>query len=76
MVCRSCLAVLRGFSSLVGQVQLLSDTLLTGDSGGELRIWSMRDFTELRKMHAHDNSVTSMDSNGLRIVSGGKLSSP
>lgn len=71
MVCSACLAVLRGFSSLVGQLQLLSDTLITGDSGGDLRIWSMKDFTERRRIHAQENSVTSMQSDGSKIVSGG-----
>lgn len=71
MACSACLAILRGFSSLVGQLQLYSDTLLTGDSGGDLRIWSMRDFTESRRIHAHGNSVTSVQSDGSKIVSGG-----
>jgi F-box and WD-40 domain protein CDC4 len=71
MVHSACLAVLRGFTSLVSQLQFLPDTLLTGDSGGALRIWSMKDYAELRRMDAHENSVTSMQNDGTRIVSGG-----
>lgn len=71
MVRRACFAVLRDFTSLVGQLQLLPNTLLTGDSGGELRVWSMEDYTELRRVDAHRNSVTSTQSNGTKIVSGG-----
>jgi hypothetical protein len=45
---------------LVGQVQLLPSTLLTGDSFGKLRYWNLADYSEIHKIDAHDNSVTSV----------------
>jgi WD40 repeat protein len=53
------------FVSLLGQIRLL-----TGDPGGELRIYSMKDFTELRRIHAQENSVRSMQSDRSKTVSG------
>jgi len=65
-----CLAVLQ-HGSLVGQLQLLPSTLVTGDSTGKIRVWSLVDYSERYSIAAHGNSVTSLACNATRIVSGG-----
>ena len=67
----ACEAVLGGYESLVGQVQLLPSTLVTGDSGGKLRHWNLADIVEIYQIHAHDSSVTSVAATEAFIVSGG-----
>lgn len=69
--CRSCLAVLNVPTTLVGHLQLLSDVLVTGDTGGALYKWSMDDYSELQKICAHERSIISMQIYGSRIVTGG-----
>ena len=54
----------------MGQIQLLPSVILTGDSNGSIRIWSTEDYSELRKIDAHKNSVTGMQCKESRIVSG------
>ncbi|TKA57028.1 hypothetical protein B0A49_09735 [Cryomyces minteri] len=69
--CRKCLAVLQGHTSLVGQLQLRNDTLVTGGSDGSVRVWSLRTYQAIHRLAAHDNSVTSLQFDDARIVSGG-----
>ena len=68
---RKCLAVLQGHTSLVGQLQMRGDTLVTGGSDGSVRVWSLERLVPIHRLAAHDNSVTSLQFNESRIVSGG-----
>lgn len=68
---RKCLAVLQGHTSLVGQLQMRNDVLVTGGSDGSVRVWSLADYQAIHRLAAHDNSVTSLQFDNTRIVSGG-----
>lgn len=68
---RQCLAILQGHTSLVGQLQMSSTTLVTGGSDGSVRVWSLDTFSPIHRLAAHDNSVTSLQFDESRIVSGG-----
>jgi len=65
------MAILQGHTSLVGQLQLRNDTLVTGGSDGSVRVWSLQTFAPVHRLAAHDNSVTSLQFDDSRIVSGG-----
>lgn len=69
--CRECQAVLQGHTSLVGQLQMRGDTLVTGGSDGSVRVWSLSKFVPIHRLAAHDNSVTSLQFDDTRVVSGG-----
>lgn len=71
MIHSKCLAILQGHTSLVGQLQLRGDTLVTGGSDGSVRVWSLKTYTPIHRLAAHDNSVTSLQFDESRIVSGG-----
>lgn len=71
MCCSECLAVLAGHTSLVGQLQMRGDTLVTGGSDGSVRIWTMEGKRAIHRLAAHDNSVTSLQFDETRVVSGG-----
>lgn len=45
------------------------DVLVTGDSGGSLNVWSMKDGSSLGTLPAHDAAVTSVQMDGAKIVS-------
>ena len=64
-------AILQGHTSLVGQLQMRNDTLVTGGSDGSVRVWSLSTFSPIHRLAAHDNSVTSLQFDDARIVSGG-----
>lgn len=66
-----CQAVLQGHTSLVGQLQMRADTLVTGGSDGSVRVWSLSKFVPIHRLAAHDNSVTSLQFDDTRVVSGG-----
>ena len=66
-----CVAILQGHTSLVGQLQLRSSTLVTGGSDGSVRVWSLLTHSPIHRLAAHDNSVTSLQFDETRIVSGG-----
>jgi F-box and WD-40 domain protein CDC4 len=66
-----CLAVLQGHTSLVGQLQMREDILVTGGSDGSVRVWSLATYQAIHRLAAHDNSVTSLQFDNTRIVSGG-----
>lgn len=68
---RECLGVLQGHTSLVGQLQMRGDTLVTGGSDGSVRIWSLQKKFAVHRLAAHDNSVTSLQFDDTRVVSGG-----
>lgn len=71
LLCSKCLAILQGHTSLVGQLQLRGDTLVTGGSDGSVRVWSLQSYSPIHRLAAHDNSVTSLQFDESRIVSGG-----
>jgi F-box and WD-40 domain protein CDC4 len=71
MANRRCLAVLQGHTSLVGQLQMRGDVLVTGGSDGSVRVWSLTEYQPIHRLAAHDNSVTSLQFDDTRIVSGG-----
>ena len=66
-----CLALLQGHTSLVGQLQLTNDVLVTGGSDGRVIIFSLSTFECLHRLCAHDNSVTCLQFDDRFIVSGG-----
>ena len=68
---RNCLAILQGHTSLVGQLQMRQNTLVTGGSDGSVRVWSLSSYSPIHRLAAHDNSVTSLQFDDSRIVSGG-----
>lgn len=67
----TCQAILQGHTSLVGQLQMRGNTLVTGGSDGSVRVWSLNSYTPIHRLAAHDNSVTSLQFDDARIVSGG-----
>lgn len=62
---------MQGHTSLVGQLQMRGDTLVTGGSDGSVRVWSLSKFAPIHRLAAHDNSVTSLQFDDTRVVSGG-----
>lgn len=68
---RSCIATLQGHTSLVGQLQMRGDILVTGGSDGSIRVWDIPKKEPIHRLAAHDNSVTSLQFDNTRIVSGG-----
>ncbi|KAK4694251.1 hypothetical protein P7C71_g3299, partial [Lecanoromycetidae sp. Uapishka_2] len=68
---RKCQAILQGHTSLVGQLQMRGNTLVTGGSDGSVRVWSLTTNLPIHRLAAHDNSVTSLQFDDARIVSGG-----
>lgn len=69
--CSECIGILQGHTSLVGQLQLRGDTLVTGGSDGSVRVWSLERMCPIHRLAAHDNSVTSLQFDDTRVVSGG-----
>lgn len=63
--------MLQGHTSLVGQLQMRDDILVTGGSDGSVRVWSLTNYQPIHRLAAHDNSVTSLQFDNSRIVSGG-----
>ena len=63
--------MLQGHTSLVGQLQMRGNTLVTGGSDGSVRVWSLEKMACVHRLAAHDNSVTSLQFDETRIVSGG-----
>ena len=64
-------AVLMGHTSLVGQIQMRGNTLVTGGSDGSVRVWDLEKLRCVTRMAAHDNSVTSLQFDDKIIVTGG-----
>ncbi|KAI8368283.1 WD40-repeat-containing domain protein [Radiomyces spectabilis] len=73
----NCLATLQGHTSLVGHVRLQplgqgeTPLLVTAGSDGCVRIWNLDTFRCTHRIEAHDNSVTSLQCDDQRILSGG-----
>lgn len=66
-----CLALLQGHTSLIGQLQMTNNVLVTGGSDGRVLVYSLETYECLHKICAHDNSVTSLQFDERFIVSGG-----
>jgi WD40 repeat protein len=66
-----CLALLQGHTSLVGQLQLSNDRLVTGGSDGRVIVFNLANIECIHRLCAHDNSVTCLQFNDRFIVSGG-----
>jgi len=60
-----------GHTSLVGQIQMRGNTLVTGGSDGSVRVWDLEKLRCTTRMAAHDNSVTSLQFDDKIIVTGG-----
>ncbi|KAH9212971.1 WD40-repeat-containing domain protein [Leptodontidium sp. 2 PMI_412] len=67
----TCQAVLGGHGSLVGVLEFTGESLVTACSGGRIFSWSLDDYTEVWRVDAHANAVTTPQSDGTVIVSGG-----
>jgi F-box and WD-40 domain protein CDC4 len=66
-----CLALFQGHTSLVGQLQLLDNTLVTGGSDGRVIVFSLKTYECLHRLCAHDNSVTCLQFDERYIITGG-----
>lgn len=71
MYSSECVALLQGHTSLVGQLQLSGDILITGGSDGRVIIFDLATYTCLQRICAHDNSVTCLQFDDRFIVSAG-----
>jgi len=71
LIARTEKAVLMGHTSLVGQIQMRGNTLVTGGSDGSVRVWDLEKLRCVTRMAAHDNSVTSLQFDDKIIVTGG-----
>lgn len=69
----NCVAQLTGHTALVCQLQLSSTTslLATGGSDGRVITFSLRSFTALQRLAAHDSSVTSLQFDANFLITGG-----
>ncbi|KAG2057636.1 WD40 repeat-like protein [Suillus hirtellus] len=69
----NCVAQLTGHTALVCQLQLSTTTnlLATGGSDGRVITFSLRSFTALQRLAAHDSSVTSLQFDTNFLITGG-----
>ncbi|KAI8066769.1 WD40-repeat-containing domain protein [Gongronella butleri] len=67
----ACLATLHGHTMLVGHLQLVGDTLISGGSDGCLRFWDLTRYECKHRISAHDSSVTCLQVDGNHVMSGG-----
>jgi F-box and WD-40 domain protein CDC4 len=69
----NCIAQLTGHTALVCQLQLSATTslLATGGSDGRVITFSLRSFTALQRLAAHDSSVTSLQFDANFLITGG-----
>ena len=44
--------------------------LVTGNAGGSVQAWPLEDYTEIRRIKAHEDSVISMHCEGTKVVTG------
>ncbi|CAE6479001.1 unnamed protein product [Rhizoctonia solani] len=58
-------------TSLVGQIQLLGNTLVTGGSDGRVIVYDTATLEAVHRISAHDNSVTCLQFDERYVVSGG-----
>src|SRR5882757_8750796 len=70
---RNCIAQLAGHTALVCQLQLSSTAglLATGGSDGRVIMFSLRSFSALQRIAAHDSSVTSLQFDANLLITGG-----
>lgn len=70
---RNCIAQLTGHTALVCQIQLstTASLLATGGSDGRVITFSLRSFTALQRLAAHDSSVTSLQFDANFLITGG-----
>lgn len=66
-----CTALLQGHTSLVGQLQLSGDTLISGGSDGRVIIFSLKSAETRFRLCAHDNSVTCLQFDDRFLITGG-----
>ncbi|KAH7919886.1 WD40 repeat-like protein [Leucogyrophana mollusca] len=68
-----CIALLQGHTALVCQLQLSSSLglLATGGSDGRVITFSLKTYTPLQRIAAHDSSVTSLQFDSRFLVTGG-----
>jgi F-box and WD-40 domain protein CDC4 len=66
-----CTSLLQGHTSLVGQLQLSGDTLVTGGSDGRVITFNLSTGLCVHRLCAHDNSVTCLQFDDRFIISGG-----
>ncbi|KAJ8063725.1 hypothetical protein OCU04_007588 [Sclerotinia nivalis] len=66
-----CQAILEGFTSLVGLLELFPSSLLTADASGVIRLFDNQDYKEIWKVVAHQNAVISMHCHSYKFASGG-----
>ncbi|KAG2144341.1 WD40-repeat-containing domain protein [Suillus clintonianus] len=69
----NCVAQLTGHTALVCQLQLSTTTslLATGGSDGRVITFSLRSFSALQRLAAHDSSVTSLQFDANFLITGG-----
>ncbi|OJA18321.1 hypothetical protein AZE42_02800 [Rhizopogon vesiculosus] len=69
----NCIAQLAGHTALVCQLQLSSTAglLATGGSDGRVIMFSLRSFSALQRIAAHDSSVTSLQFDANLLITGG-----
>ncbi|ORX59699.1 WD40 repeat-like protein [Hesseltinella vesiculosa] len=67
----TCLATLHGHTMLVGHLQLVGETLISGGSDGCLRFWDLNRYECKNRISAHDSSVTCLQVDGHHVLSGG-----
>lgn len=69
----NCIAQLTGHTALVCQIQLstTASLLATGGSDGRVITFSLRSFTALQRLAAHDSSVTSLQFDANFLITGG-----
>lgn len=65
-----CVALLQGHTSLVGQLQLSGDILVTGGGDGRIIVFDLSTYTCLQRICAHDNCITSIQFDDRFVVSG------
>jgi len=66
-----CIALLQGHTALVCQLQLGPSILATGGSDGRVITFSLKTYTPLHRIAAHDSSVTSLQFDKHFLVTGG-----
>jgi F-box and WD-40 domain protein CDC4 len=54
----------------VGQLQLCGDAVVTGDSYGSVRVWSLLKMAPIHRISTAENAVTSLQFDHNRIISG------
>jgi WD40 repeat protein len=64
------LDTLTGHSDKITCFKYHNDKLISGSQDTQLRIWDLQSMKCIRKLNAHTNGITCLDSNGILIASG------